>query len=458
MNILSKIRDYLQKDDANPGILKSESSMPVLANTYTGDLDGFWMINNVGTDYWFSYKDNSSAAKAYTDCPPVFSIVNKIAQAYLNGKTWILDDKGKESFSPAANKIRKLLNKPNAVQTWRQFEAQCDIYMSLFGYCVLLPMKPVGFPNNTATAIWNIPPNLLEIKESDDPFFIGDAPIKKITMVYNNTRYNINPDMVYFLKDTSTSLCSPNLPQSRLRSQEMNINNIIGTLESLNVITNRRGALGILSSDKSDSNGNISLTPGEKKDAQDEFMQYGLQKNQSQVIITNAALKWQQMGYSTKDLMLNETIENATMSLCDTFNFPFRLLSANSSNSLAGSDVQYYNQQLYQNCIIPRAESMYEQWNIFFGMAEMNLILDKDFSHVGALQEDKVKNNQARLILNQALNIEWQNNLITANEWLVKNGEDPKGPDFDKYYYEFVAAGKALGNTITQPQIAQNGQ
>lgn len=457
MNILSKIQEILSdKNKKNPAILKSSGDIfPIQSNNYNNDSNGFWMFNNDGPDYWFSFKDNSSAVQAYTECPPVFSIVNKIAQAYINGTTWILDNNGKESFSKDAVKLRKLLSKPNKMQTWKQFEAQCDIYISLFGYCVLLPMKPVGFPNIDATSIWNIPPNFLEIEESESPFYLTENHISKITMVYKNVRYDINPDFVYLIKDTSPSLCSSVLPQSRLMSQEMNINNIIGTLESMNVIVNRRGALGILSSGKSDASGTISLTPKEKEDVQRDFMQYGLQRSQMQVIISNASLQWQQMGYSTRDLMLNEGIESATMSICDTFNYPFRLLSANTINSLGGSDVEYFNKQLYQNCIIPRAENAYEQWNAFFDLPNLGLKLDKDFSHISALQEDKVNNGRARLVLNQALLIEWKNNLITANEWLVKNGEDPKGPDYDKYYFEFVQEGRAFGE-INQQNIADN--
>lgn len=456
MTIKDTIQNWFSKD-ANPAIQKASFQAPVLASSYRQEDNGFWMFNNDGSDYWYTFKDNTSALQAYTECPPVFSIVNKIAQAYINGKTWVLDPDMKESESKDALKLKKLLSKPNPIQTWKQFEAQCDIYISLFGYCVLLPIKPVGYPNIDATSIWNIPPNLLEIEESSGPFYTNEKPIKKITFLCGNSRFNIDPDFVYILKDTTPSLSSPVLPQSRLKSQEMNINNIIGTLESQNVLVNRRGALGILSSDMKDESGTIALKPGEKEAVQNEFKQYGLRSSQTQVIITNAALKWQQMGVSPRELMLTEGIESATMSLCDTFNYPFRLLAGNSANSLGGSDADYFNKQLYQNCIIPRAKSTYEQWNMFFGLSELNLILDKDYSHVAALQEDKANSAKALLTLNQAMTVLWQNNLITANEWLVETGRDPKGPEYDKYYYEFIKAGKTFGNTIPQNQITNNG-
>lgn len=457
MTIKDTIQNWFSKD-ANPAIQKaSYGQAPVLASSYRQEDNGFWMFNNDGSDYWYTFKDNTSALQAYTECPPVFSIVNKIAQAYINGKTWVLDPDMKESESKDAAKLRKLLSKPNPIQTWKQFEAQSDIYISLFGYCVVLFIKPDGFPNIDATSMWNIPANLVEIEEADGAFYNAKNPIKKITFICGDQRLNINPDYVYILKDTTPSLSSPVLPQSRLRSQEMNINNIIGTLESQNVLVNRRGALGILSSDKSDSSGRVSLTNTEKLDAQNEFKQYGLRSSQLQVIITNAALKWQQMGVSPRELMLTEGIESATMSLCDTFNFPFRLLAANSTNSLGGSDVGYFNKQLYENCVIPRSSSTYEQWNACFDLSSLNLILDKDYSHVSALQEDKANSARALLTLNQALTVMWQNNLITANEWLVETGRDPKGADYDKYYYEFIAAGKTFGNTIPQNQITQNG-
>jgi hypothetical protein len=68
-----------------------------------------------GQERLFNYSGHESAIKAYTTCPPVSAIIDRKAQAYINGKTWILNTKGKESFTPEAKQLRKLFTLPNPV-------------------------------------------------------------------------------------------------------------------------------------------------------------------------------------------------------------------------------------------------------------------------------------------------------------------------------------------------------
>jgi hypothetical protein len=234
-------------------------------------------------------------------------------------------------------------------------------------------------------------------------------------------------------------------PVSRVSLLEMPINNIIGAYESRNILINRRGALGILSPETLGQFGTATVDPKEKQNIQDEFARYGLRQGMWQVIISQAALKWQQMGYPTKDLMLFEEIEDSTMRICDEFNYPYRLMASEKSNSLGGNDVKIFQQILYQDGIIPDAESFYEQMNTLFKTERLcGIIIEKDFSHVAALQADDLKTAQARKTRNDALQIEFYNNLITLNRWLELNGEDTI-TDGAKYYRELIEMGWTFG-------------
>jgi hypothetical protein len=101
---------------------------------------------------------------------------------------------------------------------------------------------------------------------------------------------------------------------------------------------------------------------------------------------------------------------------------------------------------LYQNSIIPDAENINEYWNRFFKTEELGLRIDKDFSHITVLQEDKEEAARARYIRNQALLIEYQNNLITANRWRELNGEDTV-PGDDKYMSDRTKLELPVGDT-----------
>lgn len=419
-------------------------SEPVNPSSYREVGNGMWFFGNDGVDHWFNFNGSQSAIEAYRKCAPVTAIINRKAQSFINGKTQIINTAGNESQSPQAKQLRKLLVKPNAIQNWDQFEAQLYIYMQIFGYAVILPIKPFGFPNIDATSLWNIPPHMLEIEESEEIFYRGDGAklFKKITLVYKNTRVNLDPESLWIMKDFTPSLKSVALPESRLCSLEMPVNNIMGAYESRNVLINRRGAQGIFSSDKQDQGGTVALTKGEKEALQEDYRQFGLLRKQWQIIISNAAVKWQNMGYATRDLMLFEEIEDDIMRVCDSYNYPYPLLSSNRTNSLGGNNIGESKTLLYQDAIMPEAASIYTQWNLFLGLADYNLSMVKDYSHIAALKEDKVKLGMARFNMNRGALIEFQNNIITPNEWRALNGDDKLSNGFgDMYYYELLAQG-----------------
>jgi hypothetical protein len=275
---------------------------------------------------------------------------------------------------------------------------------------------------------------------------------------YKGQRTILKVEDIYIMKDFTPSFCSLVIPESRIKALELPINNIIGAYESRNVLINYRGALGILTKDAGDGGqyGALPLPEGEKENIQNDFRRYGLKHNQWQIIITSAAMKWQQMGYPTKDLMLFEEIEDDIMRICDSYNYPYQLMS--SAKGTTFSNVKEAKQLLYQDAIIPEAESIYEQWDQFFNTEKYNLKLDKDFTHIPVMQEDQLQAAQARKARNDALLVEYQNDLITMNRWLELNGEDPR-PDGNRYYSEIKREqnGNEEANTESEGE-AQSGQ
>jgi hypothetical protein len=392
----------------------------------TGSTPHFFEANGKSI-FHFTYGGYNSCVKAYEDCPPVNAIINRKAQAYINGKTWVLNEEGKEATTAEAKKLQALLAKPNPLQSWKQFEAQGYIYQQLFEYNIILVIKPAGFKENIdASMLWNIPPSMVDIEETNKLFYQSDTGgmIKQIVLNYKGTQTILNIDDIFIMKGFIPSFCTLVIPESRIKSLELPINNIIGAYESRNVLINYRGALGILSQDPGNGQfGAIPMSPEEKENLQSDLRRYGLSNHQWQFIITSASLKWQQMGVATKDLMLFEEIEADTMAVCDSYNYPYQLMS--SAKGTTFSNLNEGKKLLYQDATIPESESAYEQWNQLFNTKKYNLKIDKDFSHVAVLQEDKQQSAQARKTLNEALTIEFQNGLITLDDWLEKLGEDP---------------------------------
>lgn len=423
-----------------------------------GNDNGFWMFNVNGNDRFFSTTDSSLTG--YKACPPISAIISQKAQGFINGQTYVMNasgsNKGKESTTEQGRKIRRLLVQPNPQQSGDHFEMQVYINTMIFGYTVILPVKPVGYENFDAKYLWAIPGNMVEIEETEDLFFSYTQDvriIKSITLVYKKQRTQLNPDDVFIIKDSTPSFNSIAIPDSRITTLTSPINNIIGAMESRGSLIANRGPRFVVSNAAKDVGGTIPMTPREKADVEENFKQsYGLLRQQSHAIITSAALNVNTIGFDVKQLGLMEEVQESSSMLCMGLGFP---------KFLAGlSDPTFNNQgtaekALYQRFIIPESKSIYGQWNKFFNTEKYNLNIEKDYSQLPVLQEDMMNLGRARYYMNQGLVVEWYNNIITANEWLQANGLDTKD-GFDVYYDDWIRSGKNFGITPSGTQAPNN--
>lgn len=387
---------------------------------------GSWFFDNYGGDNrYFKYSGYSSALHAYCHCPPVSAIINRKAQCFINGKTYVMNTKDKEAQGPIASKINNLFINPNPIQSQKDFLSQMYIYMQVFGFSILLPILPFGYTEKVdAVSMWNIPPSWIDVQLTEENFTRnGGVALTQIVVNFNGHKITLNLSDLIIIRDFTPSFTSITFPDSRLKAVALPINNIIGSFESRNVLINFRGALGILTKDAGKGQYTSSaISEDEKLALQNDFRRYGLRAKQFQIILTTASLKWQQMGYATKDLMLMEEVEESTLSICANLNFPPFILGL--------ADTTYNNMNnaekgLYENSVIPDAENVFEQLTRGFGLSDYNLTIIKDFNHISVLQEDKESRARGRNFLDQAMKIEFDNGLITINDWRISLDEDP---------------------------------
>ena len=243
------------------------------------------------------------------------------------------------------------------------------------------------------------------------------------------------------------------LPESRLSSLTNEITNIIGAYESRNVLITQRGPDKIIRSDAGDSSGRIALSDPEKKQVQQDFEKYGLLKGQWRQIITNAAIKVQTIGYSTRDLMLFEEIQDDIARICDGYAYPYDLISKQEGTTFTNGNTA--GRDLYQNAIIPESDSFYSQISEWLQLDSYSLGIEKDFSKVSALQGNKKEDADADYSLSRGLEIDFRNDVITLNQWRIKKGYDPV--DGGDVYYSSMK--DLLGPSVSSLQNnTNNGQ
>lgn len=414
-----------------------------------GTYNGQFFFGGDGLDYRFAYNSHRSALEAYLNCPPLSSIINRKARCYINGKTLVMNSQGKEAQGSDAKRLRALLKRPNPIQTWKQFEAQNYIYTQLFGFCIVLPIMPFGYEDKGpmfATSLWNIPPYMVDVTETNKIFYQTDLTgiIESIKLNYKGLTSNLPLKNLLILKDFTPGIDSLIFPVSRVKAIEMPVNNIIGTYMTRHELINYAGAQGLFSSNATDTSGTIPLKEEEKTQLQDDFKrQYGIQRGQWRYIIAPTAMNWTQIGKPTKDLMLFEEISDDIMRICDQYDYPSQLLNSEKGPNV--SNTQAYQAQIYTDGVMPESEDYYEQWNMWFKCEDYNLILEKNYSHIAPLQENKKEQGQASYYLNQSLMLLWNQDLITANQILEANEMDLVS-GWDIYKSDFQKMGKLQPN------------
>jgi hypothetical protein len=425
----------------------------------------FFGVN--GADKAFIWGGYNSSLKAYQECSVVSSIINKKAQALVNGKRYVMDGKGKESTSLQAKQIVQLMGRPNPVQNGLQFRAQGSVYKQIYGYCPILVIKPVGFEKDYSKwRLWNLPPWMLQVTDNTQLFYISDAkPFTRIVLNYMGYTVELKIDDVFFLKENqiSTGLFQMNsmaenvsmfLPDSKLFGLQTPIDNFISSVSSRGVLTRQRGPMWIMTNDSSDSGdaGMFPIDPLAKSELQNEFRQYGIMAEQRRAIITDAKLKLQTVGFDVGQLKLLEGELQDAKLISDGLNYPPYLLGL--------VDAKFDNQDvaersLYTNSIIPDAQSEDEQWTSLLKMEDLGLKIETTFTHLPALQENIEQQGRGRAYMNQALLIEWLNNGITWNRWRELLGEDTVDGK-DLYYSDMIKRGDVFGVVPNQAINALN--
>jgi hypothetical protein len=437
------------------------AGLPIIdPSTFRGfgesDYDGgMWFFGDGSKEIRpFTYINKQSPVLAYNLCPPVSAIINRKTQAFSNGNTTLTNiagkAKGKESDGLFATKIRTLLNQPNRIQSGSQFEAQLYAMVQLYGWALVMPMIPYGFTEiSDATALWILPNWLIDIYYSTSLFFDQNSQIiNRITITYGGRVVELPIENMMLIKDLTPVLSNPIIPNSRILSLEKPINNVIGAYDSRNTLINKRGPMGFITQTP-DANGLMPLTAKEKRELQREFMNYGLRRDQLQVVLAGMRnLKFESMGYNTKDLMLMEEVSESGIAISTGLSYPPFLLGL--------SDTTYNNQKeasrgLYMESIIPESANIYQQLGNYFKTTQNGIQIGKNYDHVSALQEDRLNTAQADKLTADLTEKQFKNNWITLDQARVLNCLDPVGDAFGKLYYkDLIALGWNFGNTGIQ--------
>jgi hypothetical protein len=419
--------------EAFKSVLGSGTKNPLDKNTAViADSENFFEV--FGSNVFFEYVGGNKAEKYYRECPPLSYILNKKASFVANGIVSATKVNGKELRGIEGAEFLKILEYPNPIQTFKQFQAQVDLYTDLYGWCFIVKIVPDGM-DAIPSELWVLPPHMLDIKKNDKYLFVDDLMemIDSIYFNYAGVRIEISKDDVYLFTGETSSTSDLLFPNSKLYSLKYPINNLIKNYESRGVIIEKRGALGILSPEN-DSLGQIRATKEDKDQLQKDYAKYGLLNNQYQLIISNIAMRWSPMSMNVRDLQLLEFAKDDIGILCDAFGFEPSLLSTFNDNKFNNKNEAKKSQ--YQDSAIPQANNFVNQLNDMMNAQENGVIYKVDFSHVPVLQDDQKLKSETHKNNVESITKQLVCNLITYGNAMLKLGEEPPTKLSNLYFYE----------------------
>jgi hypothetical protein len=429
----------------------------------TKDSNGefFYMIGGGSGGSTWAFENPKNYIDAYVGCPPLSATIGRLGQYTCAAKEWVLnvndDDEAKGEF---ADNIRRLLRKPNILQSWKKFKYQYNVFKRLFGYCPVLVVNPSGFKGLTSkTSLWILPPWCVDIKLTGKYYSATETKdlVESITFTYGRQRSPMEIDNIILLTDFSFGIDNQVLPASRAKNLAYPIATVVNGLRSGNTLIKKKGGIGILSNGAKDSVGHIPMLPADKKEVQDSLGKYGLSEDQSEIIVTNANLNWQPMTYDAGQLKIPESVALASQMIADEYGFNVMLLSQTQNATF--SNIRELKREVYQTTVIPEDENDAQVFEEHFKCRENNVRFVVDYTGVEAMQQNKKDVATARQTMTNSCRTEFFSNVITLNQWL-KNIEEEEitGGHGDKYYHELVTLGWSFDNKpqpIAQQETAE---
>ena len=339
------------------------------------------MIQRNVNQFWGNttpqWVDTNKPYDLYVTIPELRAVINKRAIMMSSGKPVLCDKDGNIIES---HWMLDLINNPNPTQSWSDviysLAVNDGLFNNSFAYC---PKRSFDIRN----LIMPLPANQVKIigtgkflKQIDK-----DGLIKEFQFWYDNQKHEVIElqDMVYMNTPDGINLINS---VNRIDTLKYPLSNIMATYNKRNVILENMGAIGILSSKKSDMGGTIPMTAEEK----DEIRKDWASRNKDKLVLTEADVQWIPMSYPTKDLLLFEELNEDKMAIIDAYGLN-KYVFSNATDSIM-SNVEQGMRMAYQDTIIPEVTQMYQTISQQLGLTAQDLYLKPDFSHIAVLQDD----------------------------------------------------------------------
>jgi len=350
-----------------------------------------------GSLYWWlgnrqpiTYDENfeSYIENGYRSNSTLYSIVSFLSEkaASVPFKIVRVNEYGQyeEVNSPAATKLRKLLNSPNKWQSNREFMEQ------LFGFYFVTgngyayaPRLDAGANKGQTLELYVAPSQYMEIISGG-----WMNPVESYRLIYGAYDKRMPYDDVMHMKKANLNFeqGSEWYGQSPLKAGNKILSKSNSAEDAQMYLYQNRGVGGIISSD-----GN-QLTPFTDEQAQqlrNTYKQkYSGPTATGEPMFTAAQIKWQSIIMNSKELGFDVDHNMTLRDMCNLYHVPSQLFGDPENQTY--SNLNEARKAIYTDAIQPALDAFWDEFNRWLTPSfDENILVVPDYSQIPELQADK---------------------------------------------------------------------
>lgn len=385
-----------------------------------------------GKPTWVSLATPEAQERAARFNPIVKAAINLRASTASNGrKVAISIETGEvipwiENDAAIKQAFKLLVQRPNPLQSSKEFESQGIYYLDVFGNRYVYANMPIGFNSeidllNISTLV-NLPSQFVEVKTTGKFYDQVDISgiIDKFAVTNENPIRLFEPNEVIHFNEVNISKDYASIMGiSKLEVLEKVIHNTELGYDAMNSLLSSLGMAGIISPHKKDGMAaNVPLTPSEKFEMDKKFKaDYGIQPNQNLFWISPVQMDYIKTAMSSKELGIYEDFSNNSIQIGNEYGIPPELVKTWTAGTTYENQGQSIR-RLYQDTTIPLVEEQDKQWSWRLNTAKYGFEIRTTWDHIPALQDAFKEKATALNMKGRTAKDAYDNNIITWNQYL----------------------------------------
>lgn len=375
---------------------------------------------------WSEYS-KGRLIKMYHSMAEIYAPVHHRAYRIAQGK-YQLKKIANDEIVYTNEQINRLLEQPNPLQNWQELIYEMSALKTVTGESYLYANVPdlLSFNYKNIASLWNLPSDTVTIKTNASIKLLSATKLSDIIQSFDvstgNSTLSIKPKKVLYSKYCSLYAADNKIfGKSPLLSAQKAMDNLEEVYAARYSQYKKRGALGFLTSRKSDADGMRPLTKPEKADLRKDYEDsYGTSGGKSPVGILGTPIDFVKVGATIAEMQPFIETEVSASAIYAVLDVPRSMMPR--AEGATYENAKQDERNFYQNVVIPEAKSIAMSISNHWGLTKAGYYIDVTFDHIDVLQENKKEKSEVEWQNNETCRIRFLYGIITLNDWRVYVG------------------------------------